>query len=197
MSAANVIVLVVVITSLTWHVSAAATTFTRPTGVTAPMVLIAASFVASVAMNVLVISKTVIGLYTLSAALLVYFTSAMLFGLAREVNRAKLLSAAYSNDLPQHLVTQGPYRFVRHPFYVSYCLTWLAGAIACSSTLLIVVFAWMFILYCRAARFEERKFAASRLAKLYSAYCEEAGMLTPRWKTLRAAFGRTSTQCHN
>ena len=36
-------------------------------------------------------------------------------------------------DTPASLNQSGPYRFVRHPFYTSYSLTWLAAAVATAS----------------------------------------------------------------
>ncbi len=65
-----------------------------------------------------------------------YFASAMylsalsLFWWAIATNRRQPLSAIFSPDVPVHLMTAGPYRMVRHPFYCAYLLVWFAGLVA-------------------------------------------------------------------
>ncbi len=106
----------------------------------------------------------------------------VLFWSAVRANSARPLTLAFSPDAPGHLVAWGPYRRVRHPFYASYALAWLGGALAGSHALLLVPFVVMGALYVRAARLEEAKFAQSPLAEAYAAYRARTGMF---WPSLR------------
>ncbi len=109
-----------------------------------------------------------------------YGAALALFWWAVRVNRAQPLSLAYSQDEPRHLVTDGPYRWIRHPFYASYTVAWLAAPLATGHYLLLLTVAWMLMLYVRAALHEEAKFAASGLGGAYAAYQRRAGLLWPR-----------------
>src|SRR5579862_2459676 len=51
------------------------------------------------------------------AGLMLYSAALGLFWWTIATHRRTPLSAAFSPDAPQHLVQQGPYNFVRHPFY--------------------------------------------------------------------------------
>jgi protein-S-isoprenylcysteine O-methyltransferase Ste14 len=73
----------------------------------------------------------------------------------------------------------GPYRFVRHPFYACYLLTWAAGAIATGRVSLMFTFLTMLVIYASAARMEERKFEGSPLATSYRRYRARTGMFVP------------------
>lgn len=113
-------------------------------------------------------------------ALLLYCASFALFWVCVRVNRKGPLSVAFSTDKPGHLVTRGPYRFVRHPFYVSYSLAWIAGIIASARPWLLLSLLVMGAIYYRAATFEERKFASGELAAAYENYRRRTGMFIPR-----------------
>ncbi len=106
-----------------------------------------------------------------------------LFWWAVRANLERPLTLAFSPDAPRHLVAWGPYRRVRHPFYASYALAWLAGAVAAAEPLLLLPFVVMGALYVQAARLEEAKFAESPLAEAYAAYRARTGMF---WPSLRA-----------
>ncbi|MCK8785360.1 EAL domain-containing protein [Roseomonas sp. NAR14] len=93
-----------------------------------------------------------------------------------------------SDWAPAMLYEAGPYAFVRHPFYVSYCLFWIGLAVAAGpwqwlGSLPIV--AW----YCTIARAEERRLGRSALAGAYAAYRARTGMLLPRPARLVSSLG--------
>lgn len=114
-------------------------------------------------------------------ALVMMAFSLALFWAAISATRTARLTLAYSADLPQRLVRAGPYRFVRHPFYSAYILFWLAGWVASGQEAYAIVPTVMFLLYLRAARMEEGKFASTELAPEYAAYRVSAGMFLPRF----------------
>lgn len=114
------------------------------------------------------------------AGSLFYGLSLLLFWSAVEANRAKPLTLAFTQDQPDHIVTHGPYRWVRHPFYASYISFWLAGVLACSYWPLLISLGIMSGLYFQAAREEERKFTNSSFAQTYRDYQTQAGMFFPK-----------------
>lgn len=111
---------------------------------------------------------------------LIFILSFFVFYQSVKVARNKPLSLAYSNDTPKHIEKNGPYAWVRHPFYTSY-ITSISGATCGIGTF------WSFIpliaayfIYFKAAKFEEEKFSRSALAKEYEIYKENTGMFIPK-----------------
>lgn len=113
------------------------------------------------------------------AALLLYAVSLGMFWWCVRINRTQPLSLAFSTDQPGHIVTSGPYAWVRHPFYLSYLLCWIAGVLATGQWVLLATVAFMGWIYWRAAVKEEAKFAASPLAEAYRGYAARAGRFVP------------------
>jgi len=109
-----------------------------------------------------------------------YLSAIAIFWRAIQANRVKPLAACFSEEESIHLVQHGPYRFVRHPFYCSYLLAWIAGAIGTMSIWLAFTAVIMFVLYLTAAINEENKFAASPLADSYAAYRAATGRFFPK-----------------
>ena len=78
------------------------------------------------------------------------------------------------------LVTSGPYRVVRHPFYTSYLIFWVAMTLGAWSVWGIAVLVLLTAMYTVAARTEEAKFAATPMAGEYAEYRKRAGMFWPK-----------------
>lgn len=106
------------------------------------------------------------------AALLVFFA-------AVRTTSIEPPTLAFTGDEPTQLYTDGPYRYVRHPFYAAYLLAWIAGTVASAEPALGVTVVGMGALYVMAARYEELKFARSRLGPAYLAYRSRTGFLLP------------------
>jgi len=117
-------------------------------------------------------------------AAVLYVLSAALFWWTIRANRALPLSAAFLDDLPVHLNDRGPYHFIRHPFYTSYLLAWLAGVVAVPSLWLVPTVIIMLAIYWRASQAEENKFARSNLAASYTAYRARTGRFLPNPRKL-------------
>ncbi len=98
---------------------------------------------------------------------------------------------AFTGDEPRLVLSSGPYRWVRHPFYCAYLLFWVGTAVATQG-----IVGWTFALvfsavYLAAARYEEGKFARSAFAACYSAYALRTGMFHPRlWTNLRCSSSK-------
>ena len=112
--------------------------------------------------------------------LAMYMLSFWLFWSCIRANRQKPLTLAFNSDPPEHLTAHGPYRFIRHPFYSSYLVSWVAGVVATRQLWLLVSVAVMTTIYVFAARVEERKFLSSSLEEEYANYRSRTGMFWPR-----------------
>ncbi len=128
---------------------------------------------------VTVLSTPVLRLPAVIAGAVLYCLALAIFWWTITAHRLKPLAACFSQSEQLHLVQHGPYRFVRHPFYCSYLLAWLAGAVATLNIRLALTFVVMFVLYLIAARTEENKFASSPLAQAYAQYRSATGRFLP------------------
>lgn len=173
------LVLFLCIGSIAFQILAGKLHFVAPQGFNRRTILTSLCFVCAATANLVVLSHSQISLVRSSIAVGLYLGSLALLASAIKTNRDRPLSVAFTPDEPKHHVTKGPYRFIRHPFYAAYCITWLAGALASWSVLLSMIGALMVILYWRAARFEEKKFENSSMAPSYALYRSQAGMFWP------------------
>lgn len=124
------------------------------------------------------------------------FLGVMLFGASLSLFwwtihtvRRHRFAFAFAESPPSELVTAGPYRWVRHPFYAAYILGWMAPAVAAPGLVTLAVVLCMTALYVRAAALEETAIGRSPLAETYRAYAEQAGLMWPR---ISAPFGARS-----
>lgn len=154
--------------------------FSQPSGDTAGMRLIRACSTgfALLHLGAILATPDVTARQVLLGAF-VYVSALAIFVWAIRANRESPLSAAFSTDTPRHLNDRGPYRFIRHPFYCAYLMTWMAGFIATRRWWLLPSVAVMLLVYRRAAKIEEEKFAASPLASAYRHYQESTGQFLP------------------
>lgn len=114
----------------------------------------------------------------------------MLFWWTVSVTRARRLTLAFSKDQPEFIYTTGPYRWVAHPFYLSYLLFWVAVAIAADTWSFWLIPATMFVIYWRAIKIEEAKFAASPVSSAYAAYrAHTGGPLVAFWSRPKSSGG--------
>jgi protein-S-isoprenylcysteine O-methyltransferase Ste14 len=83
------------------------------------------------------------------------------------------------DDAPVEIVTWGPYASVRHPFYTSFILAFLAAALAFVHVLTAAALAWGIIALSVAARREERRLCGSALGADYRCYMAATGRFIP------------------
>ena len=144
--------------------------FTKPSGLTWRAAMVAVVGLCLSVWNVFGAWRSPVGDWTLLAAAGLHLIAAALFWAAASACPAGGLTAIYETDVPTHVVRGGPYRFMRHPFYTSYTLYWIGGAVASASPISIAGALVMAAIYAHAARAEERKFAASAIAGAYAKY---------------------------
>lgn len=104
----------------------------------------------------------------------------LLFEWARHSVRGRRFSYISSTDVPQFVCTDGPFRWVRHPFYTSYLMTLVSVAAMFPNRITVIGAIVGIITFHFAARHEERKFEGSPVAAEYAAYKRRTGRFVPR-----------------
>lgn len=94
------------------------------------------------------------------------------------------LTPAYSRDLPEAFVSDGPFKWVRHPFYTSYLLCYFGASLGSRHFLPYACTLIMLVFYIRAAKIEEEKFSKSSLAGAYAHYRSKTGMFLPKFPAI-------------
>lgn len=113
----------------------------------------------------------------LSGSFVLLITSNLLFWSAIISHGSNRPAVVFGESLPNHLVTVGPYRFIRHPFYLAYILGFLGSSIASGFLLQYVTTILIFLLYNLAAQKEENSLLSSSFSEIYSHYLKK----TWRW----------------
>jgi len=88
---------------------------------------------------------------------------------------------ALSGEVPGAVCDAGPYRYVRHPFYLSYMVAFVAVAVAFPSFIVSGVCLLNIGLFVHMAIDDERVLAASPLGADYKRYKMRVGMFLPRF----------------
>jgi protein-S-isoprenylcysteine O-methyltransferase Ste14 len=109
----------------------------------------------------------------------------MLFEWARRTVRDRYFSWVFSRDTPSFLCTDGPFAYVRNPFYTSYLLTMGAVVVMLPGVFRGAVFIGMVAYFTSAAVHEERKFERSPLAADYARYKQRTGRFLPKISAAR------------
>jgi len=91
------------------------------------------------------------------------------------------------------LVTRGPYRWVRHPFYDSAALLVLASALVAANWFVLLTGALVFVLLAVRTRVEEQHLLA-RFGESYRAYRAATGRFLPRLSVKGRTRGRHELQ---
>jgi protein-S-isoprenylcysteine O-methyltransferase Ste14 len=120
-----------------------------------------------------------------AAALSMYGCSAALFWWAVKVTRGQL-AACGQGCVSSRIVRGGPYRYIRHPFYAAYNLTWLGGFVATGWWPLALTAVLMAAIYERFAREEERGLMAGPQGAAYREYRLRTGKYWPRIRAGRS-----------
>lgn len=121
-----------------------------------------------------------VGMPAAIAAIICFATGISIFWWAVRTTRTDRPAIAFSEGAPDHIYTRGPYAYVRHPFYLAYCVAWIGTAIAAGPLQWLPAAALVFC-YFRMARSEEAHFAGSALAEDYARYRRQTGLIVPRF----------------
>lgn len=85
-----------------------------------------------------------------------------------------------ANDAPQHIVTWGAYSHVRHPFYASFLLAFLAAFLYAPQIITGTCLLLGFIVLNSTAAREEKRLRASEFGTEYQEYMHRTGRFIPR-----------------
>jgi protein-S-isoprenylcysteine O-methyltransferase Ste14 len=110
-------------------------------------------------------------MYTLAVAV---FLSAI-----EAADRTRLQRMYLDYPLPDRLITDGPFHWVRHPFYLGYIIGAIAPAVAVAHPVILVISIVMVAITVNAAFREERVWLASPRADEYREYRRRTGMFLP------------------
>jgi protein-S-isoprenylcysteine O-methyltransferase Ste14 len=87
-----------------------------------------------------------------------------------------------AGEVPARVCDSGPYRYVRHPFYLSYIAAFVGVAVAFPSLIVGGICLLNIVLFVYMALDDERVLLASALGNDYRAYRARVGMFVPRFK---------------
>lgn len=144
---------------------------------------------ACIALTILSQIAAILGYYLhdpirLVTASVLYVISFVLFWCAVVAVRGNDMSYAFAPGPPRGFVQNGPFAWIRHPFYTSYLTAWLAGWVATGQWWLLAPAAVTGWLLLRAAQTEEAAFLASPFAVEYRLYQRSTGRFLPRlWRS--------------
>lgn len=163
------------------HFIATFTVFDKAVGVDAKLKLVFLYFLgASAALVLMVFYANQSNWLSNSLGLVVMSLSLWLFLMTSKVHKRIKLTPIYSTNTPQHLVTDGPYGKIRHPFYTAYLLNYFGVALASANIWAFLIVVSLVIIYRQAALQEENKFSQSELHGEYQAYRNRAGLFLPK-----------------
>ena len=122
------------------------------------------------------------------AAAPILVLSVVLYEWTRRTIAGRRFGLAWGDHVPETLCDEGPYRYIRHPIYLSYTLAFLAVLVAIPHWITSLGFLFNLTLCIVWALNDEKVIASSPLASDYAAYRQRTGMFLPRFS--RAVPGR-------
>jgi protein-S-isoprenylcysteine O-methyltransferase Ste14 len=120
-------------------------------------------------------------------AVLLSAASIGLICLTLGTHRIRIALWHQDNDAPANIVTYGAYRWIRHPFYTSFLLAFLAAVALHPDPVTLAGLAYGIVALSLTARREERRLAASAFGAEYRQYLARTGRFLPRLGGARAA----------
>jgi protein-S-isoprenylcysteine O-methyltransferase Ste14 len=104
----------------------------------------------------------------------------MLYEWARRTVTDRQFYIGLSGEVPPAVCTEGPYRYVRHPFYLSYMIAFVAMAVTFPSFVTVAVCLVNIGLFVYMAIDDEKVLLRSGLRAEYLKYRGPVGMFLPR-----------------
>jgi protein-S-isoprenylcysteine O-methyltransferase Ste14 len=114
-----------------------------------------------------------------SAADLLALAAVGVLGWTVGSHRVPLALWHQDQDAPASIVSWGPYKYVRHPFYASFLLTQTSALLASPNPLTAFGFAYAIVALSMTARREEARLLISALGDQYRRYMATTGRLLP------------------
>ena len=102
-----------------------------------------------------------------------------LLGLTVGVHRVPLALWHQDNDAPVEIVTWGPYARIRHPFYTSFLLAFVAAVLFAPHYATLALLIYVLIVLTVTAKGEEQRLSSSKFGAEYSKYMTQTGRFLP------------------
>ena len=118
--------------------------------------------------------------YTAAPLILIPCALALFIWATRHSDKRNLSLAFDDTSKVDGIITQGPWKYVRHPFYQSYALFWLACALGTMHPTSIAVFASLAFVYAYSAIREEGVLKRGPHGDAYLEYQRQAGFVLPK-----------------
>ena len=112
------------------------------------------------------------------AGIALYAAATTLFLSSVEAARRVPLARTLVEGPPKSLITTGPFAVIRHPFYLSFSLAWLAAPVASHGIVIMLLSIGAIAVYVIAARREERELE-DRFGEAYRNYKLGTGYVLP------------------
>jgi protein-S-isoprenylcysteine O-methyltransferase Ste14 len=117
----------------------------------------------------------------LEVASVVFSTlSIALISLTLGTHRIPIALWHQNNDAPRNIVTWGAYAHIRHPFYASFLLAFLAALLYSPQLLTLIGLIYGFIMLNATAAREEKRLSQSDFGQEYVEYIGKTGRFFPR-----------------
>jgi protein-S-isoprenylcysteine O-methyltransferase Ste14 len=100
-----------------------------------------------------------------------------LYEWTRRTVRERSFYVALAGEVPEVVCEVGPYRYLRHPFYLSYLVAFVGMVVVVPTVIAAVVFTLNVGLFVYMALDDERTLARSPLAGAYATYKAHTGVL--------------------
>jgi len=117
------------------------------------------------------------------AAVVLSVASIALIFLTLGTHRIPIALWHQDGDAPQHIVTYGAYRWIRHPFYAAFIAAFLAAAVFLPHPVTLGALAYACVMLNLTARREERRLVGSAFGSEYRRYLGRTGRFLPRFGT--------------
>jgi protein-S-isoprenylcysteine O-methyltransferase Ste14 len=115
-----------------------------------------------------------------AVAIVMYVGAIAIFLAAIEsARRTRLQRSFVDHPLPDRLITDGPFKWVRHPFCTGYLLGALAGPVGINHPVMFVCAIPLAVISITAAMREERVWLAGARSEEYRNYRRRTGMFIP------------------
>ncbi len=115
------------------------------------------------------------------ASVVLSTASIALIALTLGTHRIPIALWHQDNDTPEHIVTYGAYRYIRHPFYAAFLLTLFGAFLFAPHPVTLITFVYGLIALNLTAAKEEVKLSTSKFGTDYVAHQESTGRFWPKF----------------
>lgn len=113
-------------------------------------------------------------------AIAIFSISGLIFFATIRETKSSGINVAFTSDMGRGIILTGPYRFVRHPFYLSYILFWWAWPVLGLGNVLLYVSALTMTAIYWWAAVKEEGYCLNEVPASYAEYKKNTGRFFPK-----------------